>query len=689
MKKIIVMIICVTLICVGCTTNNNSLANEAELNETHIGGAVLKQPSRQVAENIYEDSGVIKTDEYKPFTKKMVVYGITFVAKDDISDSFLLKVAKTMKEMFPRTEGVDQELQEKVLQDLYRYNALIPVVKGEKDLESSKEVMKEFSKLARENSICDIIMEDGENKVLEVVEHILHTVTDVGLHYNLSDQWGLTKESMVYKSMQEAINKKIYNISNYSDIPKGDVKDRILIQEYAYWLITSAWNIQEVYGLGEEEWKLKNKEMLKESLPSGYELFEMNIPKIMMKPSKETLNSLDNKDNKVNKEKEINKNHQKYISTKDIIRDTAKLGGVYKKYYAKYIQYIAPNGKPITIVAQDKVADEQVLKAYNQLSFYLEDYGSYKKGEIANKITDNGAVLVMPNGADGESDIPEKALQGQPLYQMEVPTVGSKWYIENDYEHRDATYEEILHMVHDYGVGTKENEGALPDLQQQIYKAMKNSLPKDKTDWGEKGLWGLDSKEWLLELEKEGSLEQEYLASVVDSYYGLWGPFTEREGGMWGLYTSKTREDIMKNDPMGYQIVSEFLPSYITYMARIDSEFSGTFKMYFDENEPYTFKSKHLKNARLLGTKNSGVIGNSVDNILLGNSGDNIIEGKEGQDIVQFIGASTDYKITKKDNTFIVEDKLNRDGVDTLIGIEILRFTDKDIFTSDIKLLYN
>ncbi|SHK56436.1 hypothetical protein [Paramaledivibacter caminithermalis] len=379
-----------------------------------------------------------------------------------------------------------------------------------------------------------------------------------------------------------------------------------------------------------------------------------------------------------------NPNYKKYISAKDIIRDTSKLGGIYKKYYSKYIQYIAPNGKPITIVAQDKVTDEQVLKAYNLLSFYLENFGTYKKGHVANKMAENDAVLVMPNGADGESHIPEEALQGQPLYQMEVPTVGSQWYIKNDYKHRDASYEEILHMVHDYGIGTKMNPGALPNLQKEIYKAMKNALPKNKNDWGKKGLWGLDSKDWLLELEKEGSLEQEYLASVVDSYYGLWAPYTENNGGMWGIYTSKTREDIKKNDPMGYKIVSEFLPSYITYMARIDAEFSGTFKMYYDEKEPYTHKSKYLKNARLLGNKNTGLVGNSENNILIGNSGDNKIDGKEGVDIVQFTGASVDYKITKKGNNIIVKNNLNRDGIDTLKNIEVIRFTDKDIAVSEI-----
>ncbi|MCT4620091.1 MAG: hypothetical protein N4A62_11955 [Marinisporobacter sp.] len=291
MKKIILLFLCVVVFCVGCTTNKNLIAEESELKETHIGRAVLKEAVREAANSIYEDSGIIQTNEYKPFTKKMVVYGITFVAKDDVSDEFMLKVAKTMKEMFTQKEGIDLNLQENVLQNLYKYNALIPVVKGEFNLESSNKEMEKFSKIERENSICDIIMEGSEYQTLEVVEHILHTVTDVGLHYALTDQWGLTKESMVYKSMQEAIDKNYYNISGYEDIPEGSTKERILIQEFAYWVISSAWNVQESYGLGEEEWSLKNRETLKESLLSAYNLYEMNIPKIMTVPSKETLDS--------------------------------------------------------------------------------------------------------------------------------------------------------------------------------------------------------------------------------------------------------------------------------------------------------------------------------------------------------------------------------------------------------------
>ncbi len=56
-------------------------------------------------------------------------------------------------------------------------------------------------------------------------------------------------------------------------------------------------------------------------------------------------------------------NYQVYVDVNDIQRDTKNLGGSYGKYYDKYIQYLAPNGKPVTLVAQDQVTDEQLLRA--------------------------------------------------------------------------------------------------------------------------------------------------------------------------------------------------------------------------------------------------------------------------------------------------------------------------------------
>lgn len=381
-----------------------------------------------------------------------------------------------------------------------------------------------------------------------------------------------------------------------------------------------------------------------------------------------------------------NPKYQSYVNENDIVREKKGLGGLYKIFYDKHIAYKAPNGKKIYIVANKEVKDEQLLKAYNVLSMYLETDNGYDMTSVINKVADSGAKIVMPDGADGNSKTPFFALLGQPLYYGEVPTEGDEWYTTNDYSHRDATYEEILHFVHDNGIGTLNNSGVLPELQKKIYGAMINSLPKDKSKWSSEGVWGLskdkedlNTKQWLLELEKEGSLEQEYFAAVTDSYYGLWAPYKDSVGGMWGIYIAKDREEIKEKDQKGYELAKDFLPENLTYMANISSEFMGSFKMYYDDKEPYTHKSKYLTNARLLGEKNSSLLGNNKDNVLIGNKGNNTIDGKYGIDVVQFIGASNEYYISQSDHKIMVKDKENRDGTDILINIEILRFTDKDI----------
>jgi len=148
---------------------------------------------------------------------------------------------------------------------------------------------------------------------------------------------------------------------------------------------------------------------------------------------------------------------------------------------------------------------------------------------------------------------------------------------------------------------------------------------------------------------------------------------------MWGIYTSKTREDIVKNDPEGYVLVQSFLPEMITIMTRVDSEFDGTFKLNFDEEILYTHKSKYLLNARLTGSKNTGLIGNDSDNTLIGNAGNNTIDGGEGSDVVQFTGASSEYIIETTGGGIAVKDTKDRDGQDMLLNIETLRFTDQDL----------
>lgn len=347
------------------------------------------------------------------------------------------------------------------------------------------------------------------------------------------------------------------------------------------------------------------------------------------------------------------------------------LGKEYTSNFQRYTKVNAPSGKPIHIVIQDRITDEQAVRCRAILEHFLADYPGSKygsdKGEVANKMADNNAVLTLLNGKDdGENPV---EVFGQALFEEEIQIEGHPWYVGQNYEHRDAAYEEILHFVHDFGIGVdgyNSFPGAAPEFQKEIRAAQTNGL--------EKGIWAGDERmqDWINELSEENSLSQEYLASVIDTYYGLWGAFTEIDGGMWGFYAAKTRDDLKSKDPMGHELMDNtFFHPYLAYNARIDKSFNGTFSLKFNPELPYTHHSRYLKGITLLGTNDIGVRVNELDNDITGN---------QGRNKVIFTGHKDDYTISTNTGLVTVVDKVERrDGSNTLRSIEQLQFLDKAV----------
>ncbi len=377
-----------------------------------------------------------------------------------------------------------------------------------------------------------------------------------------------------------------------------------------------------------------------------------------------------------------NVNYVQYTNKDLIIRDKSKMKGMFGLYYDKYLAYTAPNKKNIFIVAAKEISDYQLLYAYSVLSNFLNSDNGYDMTKLTNSIANSNSYIVMAGGSDGNSSTPRFAIYGQPLYYSEVAVPGSNWFMENDYNHRDATFEEILHFTHDNGIGTTSNPGVFPSFSEEISNATFNALPQDKALWGIEGLWGYKNgdnspKKWLLELEKEGSLEQEYLASVIDSYYGLWGAFTELDGGMWGMYVAKTREDIYINDPVGSTLLPYF-NDYISSMITLDSSLDGDFHLTFNQSLPYTHKTQYYQYVRLSGDNNTNIYGNAQDNIFIGNAGSNVIDGITGFNIVQYDYISDGFEIDIQQDVVIITNK-ETNVIDTLYNMSIIRFQDIDI----------
>jgi len=130
-----------------------------------------------------------------------------------------------------------------------------------------------------------------------------------------------------------------------------------------------------------------------------------------------------------------------------------------RKWFGRYTRLVAPNGKPIHILAQDGWREDQIIRARKVLQHILADapgtrYGS-DKAPIANAMADRRATLVLFDTVQQM----ERAFGGglgsvelgcQDLRANECPVEGDADYLRH--ETRDAAFEEILHLVHDYGI---------------------------------------------------------------------------------------------------------------------------------------------------------------------------------------------------------------------------------------------
>ena len=56
-------------------------------------------------------------------------------------------------------------------------------------------------------------MEEVPNPVMEVVEHIIHHITDICLQFIDIDNWGLTNASRLFNLTKEAIELGYYNVN--------------------------------------------------------------------------------------------------------------------------------------------------------------------------------------------------------------------------------------------------------------------------------------------------------------------------------------------------------------------------------------------------------------------------------------------------------------------------------------------
>ncbi len=323
--------------------------------------------------------------------------------------------------------------------------------------------------------------------------------------------------------------------------------------------------------------------------------------------------------------------------------------------FSNYTKVVAPNGKPIHIFATSGVEVKQIVRARNILEYILRSaqgtqYGS-DKSAIANKMSDNKATLIYfdneQQAMDYRDQVSDLGLGIQDLYANESPVEGSASYINNSV--RDASYEEIFHMVHNYGIVE-----ALPAYDNEIKQGEQAASAVGIYNYG-------------------GDVEVsrfEYIISAFDVYFGFWAHSTSGSS-FYGEYTPTTRANLQSIDPTGYGLVEKFHLPYLNWNIQLDNSFTGTFSLSLDAFQSYTLKSQYIKDVTLTGSNNTNLKVNNLDNNLTGNSGTNT---------VIFSGVYSEYTVNTNNGVTTVTDNIsNRDGVNTLNGIEKIQFMDQTV----------
>ena len=217
--------------------------------------------------------------------------------RNGVSESFLNNVGKSYEAMFKDGSSIDQAMRSHYLlttKDEYVFQRVGVYSENNPNFDAGTPP-KPY-----DDNATDYIWElkvGGKEQIGEVVEHLLHTITNVILYLAYPNDWDYNKSSSALsKAMQEAIDKDIYNISSYDEIKNDkDIYNKILTQEYAYWLVLAEWDYFTIAGKkmdgisGNDEFSIGTSSEIATELPLGHKLYKDYIEKILSIPDSDTI----------------------------------------------------------------------------------------------------------------------------------------------------------------------------------------------------------------------------------------------------------------------------------------------------------------------------------------------------------------------------------------------------------------
>ena len=245
---------------------------------------------------------IVEDDSFLDYHRYIDVAGLRMFILPEVGDEFIYKVSEVYYLMLQEGEHIDQDIRSSYLQTVKNESVFQKIgYEGPERyrLDSDPPGVDCCPGKGYEDNHTDFIWEypgaSADDQIGEVVEHLLHTVTGVAFALEFTEWNWENPNSEIILAMNEAIEKKIFDISSYEEIKNsGNIEDfnRITSIEFAFWGIITEWGYGDIYDLPHDEFTISTPNEVKEELPLFHKLFEDTIKTIFTPPNKDYLREL-------------------------------------------------------------------------------------------------------------------------------------------------------------------------------------------------------------------------------------------------------------------------------------------------------------------------------------------------------------------------------------------------------------
>lgn len=260
---------------------------------------------------------ILSTSGYTPFTKVLRVNGLKLITLPAIggatavSDAWTKKVARTIQLMFGSGGSIDSTDQLDTMTQMSNRSTVQRLGYSSPGSYSPSVVADNANDnypgidyTGYINSMVDYIWEvaAGNDAVMEVVEHLLHTITVFGLQHSYPTKMNQTNQtSDIYLAMQQAITTNgsdgnpIFDTSGYSGSMSDPDFRALLMREYYYLLVAAEWGYISTFSTSlAPEWNDSaiNSAGVQTYNALGHQLYLDTAAKVLTAPDTSTMSTI-------------------------------------------------------------------------------------------------------------------------------------------------------------------------------------------------------------------------------------------------------------------------------------------------------------------------------------------------------------------------------------------------------------